>query len=128
MRKMEEEEEELKAISKAARSIAHDIRNPLSSIRTATYLLRNCSEDEKFKILKLIDRNILYADILVKNLLDFSAPQKYEFVEEDFNTLLRENLTQTIFPDDVNLTTRYEEIPRIKLIETNWAEPLQISL
>jgi PAS domain S-box-containing protein len=109
------EEAKLKAVNQAASSIAHDIRNPLSSIRTAAYLLRDCSEEEKLNMLKLIERNITYADMLLKNLLDFSTTLSYVFVEEDLNVLLRETLDQTNFPENVKLTAHYGKIPPIKV-------------
>ena len=108
------EEERLNAMSKVARSIAHDIRNPLSAIRTASYLLRTCEEEKKLGILKAIDHNIVYADMLVQNLIDFSSPQPPNLVEEDANALLQETLAQIIIPDNVKLTASYGKIPRVK--------------
>jgi PAS domain S-box-containing protein len=119
------EEERLKAMGLVARSIAHDIRNPLSAIRTAAYLLGSYEDGRKrLEMTNLIDRNVVYADNLVRNLIDFSSPHQFEFVKEDANALLREALDKIVLPDGVRLTCRYGDIPAIKLDRNHLAQAL----
>jgi len=119
------EDERLKAMGLVARSIAHDIRNPLSAIRTAAYLLGS-HEDAKnrLEMANLIDRNVVYADNLVRNLIDFSSPHPFELVEEDVNSLLRETLDKIALPDGIRLTCRYGHIPTIRLDRNHMVQAL----
>jgi signal transduction histidine kinase len=68
--------EKLSALGRLAASIAHDINNPLSSILTYLYLLKQDAGDDAQTLedLTLIERQVNIIANLVKQLRDFSRP------------------------------------------------------
>lgn len=111
------EAERMKIIEDVARSIAHDVRNPLSAIRTATYLLRDEVGEKGREMLELIDRNILVTDNIIMNLRDLSTPPPIQPSPTNLNRLLKEATDLTIIPTNVKLSTHYGEIPQAEVDE-----------
>jgi len=109
------EAERLRVMSEVCRSIGHDIRNPLHAIRMATHILRDAPEEKRQELLDLIDRDIVYTDRILRNLMDFAYLQPPKLSMEDVNLVLQQTLTQIIIPKNVKLNTRYGDIPQIKL-------------
>lgn len=110
------EAEKRTVAGQVARSIAHDIRNPLTAIRNAAYILKgDISVEERMKMLDLIDRDVVYADRILQNLIDFSSAIPPRLSMADVNRLLQETLAQNIIPENVKLKTVYGEIPRTML-------------
>ena len=109
------EEEKQIMMGRIAGGVAHDLRNPLSAIRTAAYLLRSGEGEEKQKLLDLIDRNIVYADTIMQNLRDFAPIQQLKLSPAEVNTILREVIALTIIPNNVKLATFYGSIPMANL-------------
>ena len=95
-RKREEEllrqSEKLLAVGELAAGIAHEIRNPLTSLKGFTQLLQSGSnkKDEYFQVmlseLKSIDR-------VIGEFLLLAKPQKKVFIEADVNKILEEVVT-----------------------------------
>ncbi|MBL7184791.1 MAG: PAS domain-containing protein [Phycisphaerae bacterium] len=68
----------LAAIGQVSASIAHDLRNPLGSVRNASYFLRRrLSKDEPkaSEHLKIIDQEVARADQIITNLLEMARPK-----------------------------------------------------
>jgi len=114
-KQIEDERRRMKAMGQVARSIGHDIRNPLQAIRTAVEILKDAPEKERQEMLELIDRDIDYSDRIIRNLMDFATLPPPKLSEGDVNTLLKETLAQIILPKNVKLTTRYTEILEVML-------------
>ncbi len=70
--------ERLSAIGAVAGGMAHDLRNPLGSIKNAVYFLRMAIQNPDPKVLDTIammERDINVSEKVVKNLLDFARPK-----------------------------------------------------
>jgi len=95
--KMEEEFRkmgELAAVGQLAASIAHELRNPLSSIRGAAQLLREQYEDHP-TIIEFLDIILEEVDALAKlttEFLDFARPIQFELKTLDINNVVQKTL------------------------------------
>jgi len=86
--------ERLKAVATLAAGMAHEIKNPLTSIKTFTeYLERNKNKPEfiaKFK--KIVSSEVDRIDNIVHQLLDFAKPTPLKLKPCDIHQLLDETL------------------------------------
>jgi len=117
--------EKLAAIGELATMVGHDLRNPLQSIENAAYVLTNemsqCANTHSVSIpqkakemLQVINNSVNYADKIIKDLQDFSAPQKPRLKKTNINTIVKETLSQFETPKNVKLITELNSLPEIK--------------
>ena len=110
--------ERLAAIGQLATMVGHDLRNPLSAIQNACYYLKmkpGASKDEKIKkMFGIIDKEINYANSIVKDLLDFSRVKKPELKKIELISSIQDAIAQLKFPENVTLTTKFTEVPAIE--------------
>ncbi len=85
-------EENLRTVNNLVARIAHEIRNPLTSIQTYTQLLNEKFRDDELKefFTGSVSRSISRLDNLIDKLITFSSTQDYDFREEGVNDLLCE--------------------------------------
>lgn len=85
-----ERSDRLKAASTLALGLAHEIKNPLTTIKTFSEFLPNRQEDKEFlnKFAKLIPEEVERINSIVHQLLDFSKPAPPVFKEISFYTLI----------------------------------------
>ncbi len=107
------EAEKLAAVSQMAKSIGHDLRNPLSSMKVAAYILKNESLSKKGQeMLEIVDLNIAAIDRIVKEFLQFTAEPKLHFRKTDINALLNKMRAQTVAPSNIKILTSFGSIPK----------------
>ena len=110
--------ERLAAIGQLATAVGHDLRNPLAALKNASYYLKMklpSSKDEKVKkMFGVIDKEINYANNIVKDLMDFSRVKKPEFKKVDLISSIQDAVAQLKFPENVTLTTKFSEAPTIE--------------
>jgi two-component system, sporulation sensor kinase E len=109
------EAERLKAVGLVARSIGHDVRNPLQAIRTAAYILRDAEGAKRQEMSELIDRNVVAADRVIGNLRDLTVVPTLNLAEADVTKILREAVAQAVLHEGVKLTTHYGDLPPVKV-------------
>ncbi|MCL4436235.1 MAG: ATP-binding protein [Thaumarchaeota archaeon] len=110
------EAEKLSAVSQMAKSIGHDLRNPLSSMKAAAYILKNEKLSNKGeKMLEIINLNITTTDRIIKEFLQFTLEPKLHVRETDINTLLKRILAQTIMPSRIKVLTNFGNIPTAEI-------------
>lgn len=87
--------EKMVSLGRLSASIAHEIRNPLGSIKGLTQILQERAPgDEKVqRYAGVMIREIERLDRVVQNLLNFANPTEQEFEECDINELVREAVT-----------------------------------
>lgn len=71
--------ERLAALGQLTATVAHELRNPLATIRTSVFSLRSSIQgdaEETHRPFQRIDRNIARCDRIIAELLDYSANQK----------------------------------------------------
>ena len=87
--------EKMVAIGQMAAAISHDLRNPLTGIKMATYYLGSKlskEESEYSNILKDIELEIDYASNVVTNILTYSRPTELIYSRENINKLIKDTL------------------------------------
>jgi len=123
-KRMEEQRlklERLAALGELATMVGHDLRNPLQSIENAIYYLNACADDSSCSLrqkgremFQVIDNSVHYADKIIRDLQDFSAPKAPALKETDVNTLVKETLSQVQIPRNIELRTELGYLPQIK--------------
>ena len=98
MRRLENEirmRERLAAVGRLAAGIAHEIRNPLSSIAGSVKLLSgisNLSDDQK-TLLGIVTRESERLNNIISDFLQYSREKNYSFAEHDLLQVVNEALT-----------------------------------
>ena len=120
--------EKFYALGQFASGVAHEIRNPLTSISLALELLKSGQGDRK--ALKVIEREIQRIDRLVQTFLDFARSHSLKLNREkvNLNTLVLELLDLVSFQarkSGIQIRTDLKEVP---LLETSSEALRQILL
>jgi len=86
--------EQLATVGLLGASLAHEIRNPLVSIKTFVQLLPTHYQDAKFreKFFRLISDEVGRIDQLTEQLLDLASPRTYVAKEVELHPVLRASL------------------------------------
>ena len=87
--------EKMAAIGQLAAGIAHELRNPLGIIMNALYDLSEIIDTDNPEVhedLKIAKDEIVRAQDIIKNLLEFSRESRAEMEEVNLNDLLRKTL------------------------------------
>jgi len=86
--------ERMATLGRMAAGIAHEIRNPLTSIAGSVRLLQNISTmtEDQAKLMDIVSRESSRLDKLVSEFLTYSREQRYEFRPVDLVNLLDETL------------------------------------
>jgi len=97
VKQMEEEVrrlDRLASLGTLAAGMAHEIKNPLSSIKTFTQLLPEKMDDPEFRgdFLALAQKEVDRIDYLVNQLLSFARPSKPQLQKTDILKVLEESL------------------------------------
>jgi PAS domain S-box-containing protein len=118
-KRMEEERiqlERLIAIGEMATIVAHDIRNPLTSITNASFYIKktclNHTDAEcktAIKMLDIIQRETIYASNIINDLLDFASKSLPEKIEQNINELVQASLTASNIPKNIKIITNFAE-------------------
>lgn len=104
MKKMESrmrQSERLAALGTLAAGMAHEIRNPLSAIKTFVQLLPRKVDKPGFleKFNRTVPRELERINRLIEDLLELSRSPKYHFRQVDLRTLLEE--TMELFEEEL---------------------------
>ncbi len=99
--------EKLSVLGQLAGGVAHDLRNPLTSIKNASYFLNMAIEkpgpDIK-KTLEVLDKATVNSEEIITNILGFAnhgTPIKRKI---DIGNILKDIITQTTIPDSIKVT------------------------
>jgi signal transduction histidine kinase len=109
---VEEADRRMADLAVFANGIAHDVRNPLSVIRTNVYLLRQgaAGQDPKAqRALQRIDEQINAALHLLNGIQAFDRAQNPAFQRVNVNELVRTVVGSTIRAEEIGITTGLDE-------------------
>jgi signal transduction histidine kinase len=109
--------ERLAAIGELAAMVGHDLRNPLTGIKGATYYLRTKSganDDCKTKeMLKTIEECIDHSNKIVNDLLEYSTEMKLDLTETKAKTLIARSKSMIKHPTNVKVIDAVDDEPTI---------------
>ncbi|MGA9997513.1 MAG: ATP-binding protein [Pyrinomonadaceae bacterium] len=85
--------ESLAAVGQAAAQVAHEIKNPLGSIRLGVSMLRDSINDrESLNTIDLVERGINHLNKLAVDVTQFSRVKQLTLAKVNLNTLLEESV------------------------------------
>jgi signal transduction histidine kinase len=109
--------ERLAAIGQVAAMVGHDLRNPLTSIAGATYYLKKklwrIMDATARKMLRIVEKDVEYANNVIADLLDYSREIKLNFAETTPKALLREALSTLKVPRKIVVADKTTDDPII---------------
>lgn len=92
--------EKLSVVGELAASVAHEIRNPLTSLKGFVQMLQSTSKDHEFYY-KIMLEELERINIIASELLVLAKPQKIQFQKKNINSLLRD--VQSLLESEANL-------------------------
>lgn len=125
--------EQLATVGLLGASLAHEIRNPLVSIKTFVQLLPTHHHDPKFreKFFSLIGDEVARIDQLTQQLLDLAAPRTYEAKLIELHPLLRSSLelvaTKAVHRD-IQFVTEFGASPDRAYTDASAAKQVMLNL
>lgn len=97
-----------------ATMVAHDLRNPLTSIRTAGYYLKNTCPHHAdaecktaLEMLHVIEQEILFAENIINDLLDFPAKKTLQKKRQNINNLIEAYLRTSNVPGNIKVKRKF---------------------
>jgi two-component system sensor kinase FixL len=121
----EEEKKRLLTIGQTAGMVGHDIRNPLQSIVSSMYLIKNnlhnlpksSDKNEAVQEADSILEQISYVDKIVSDLQDYARPLKLEIIEVNLKTLITNIIAILNIPSNIEAVPYFD--PKLPGIRTD---------
>jgi len=111
--------ERLAAIGQVAAMVGHDLRNPLTSIKGATYYLKKklgLKMDEKaMEMLELIEKDIEHSNEIITDLMEYSKEIRLELTETTPKSIVRDALSLVEVLENVQVLDLTQSEPKIKV-------------
>ena len=125
--------EQLATVGLLGASLAHEIRNPLVTIKTFVHLLPQHHGDPIFreKFFRLISEEVSRIDRLTEQLLDLAAPRVYVAHEVPLHSVLNSSLelvTPKANDRAVRLITEFQANPDVVLTDATMARQVLLNL
>ena len=104
-------QERLSALGQLTATVAHEIRNPLGTVRSSVFSIGDAIERDEMnrveRALKLAERNIVRCDAIITELLDYTRDQVLQKSPTQIDTwldrMLDEALDQHTIPESITL-------------------------
>ena len=112
--------EKLASIGRFAAGVAHEVGNPLGAILGYTSILQKegMDREESKDYLKRIEKEIERINRIVRELLDFARPSKFEIKEVEINQVIERTLSLLSYQKNFkNIESRLDlqsDLPKIK--------------
>ena len=109
----------LASLGTLAAGMAHEIKNPLSSIKTFTQLLPEKMDDKEFRedFLAIAQKEVDRIDYLINQLLSFARPSKPQFQKSDILKVMEETLAiidNQIIKKKIKVTKEFQkDLPQV---------------
>jgi PAS domain S-box-containing protein len=117
-RKKTEEEhlklERLATIGELATMVAHDLRNPLTSIRNASFYIKNtCAHKDReeckssLEMLNIIEHETISAENIINDLLDFATKRQLQKREQNVSKIMENTLSKVKLAKDIRVEKEF---------------------
>ncbi len=122
--------EKLASIGRFAAGVAHEVGNPLGAILGYTSILQKEGIDleESKDYLKRVEKEIERINRIVRELLDFARPSKFEIKDVEINKVIESTLSLLSYQKDFkNIATKLDlqsDLPAIKGDESQLSQVL----
>ncbi len=118
LREQVEQQDRMRAVATLAAGMAHEIKNPLTSIKTFAEYLPERYEDPDFrdKFKRIVVDEVDRVNNIVKQLLEFAKPQEPELKKVCINTVLDETielLNSNLVKHDIRVIKKYAQDQKI---------------
>jgi signal transduction histidine kinase len=121
--------EKLASIGRFAAGVAHEVGNPLGAILGYTSILEKngIDREESKDYLKRIEKEIERINRIVRELLDFSRPSKFEIHEVNMNRVVENTLSLISYQKNFkNVETRLDLQPNLPMIKGDESQLSQV--
>ncbi len=109
--------ERLAAIGHLAGMVGHDLRNPLTGIKNASYYLRkkgsSCLDQTSMQMLEIIDKAVEHANRITSDLLEYSREIHLELRKCSPQSLVQEALAMVQIPNRITIVNKTLNEPLI---------------
>jgi len=125
--------ERLKAVGTLAAGMAHEIKNPLTGIKTFTEYLGSHYTDPSFieKFQKIVGSEVTKINDIVQQLLDFSKPKPLKLEQSDIHILIDNTLSflsNDFVKYNIKLTKNYDSTLPLLHIDPNQIKQVFLNL
>lgn len=114
--------EKFSTLGKVSGGIAHEIRNPLSAVKTSAYYLLNATQPTPEKVrehLERIDRQVTLIDNVVTALTDVAKLPAANLQPVDLKPVVLAAVQSTNLPDDIEIRYQFpDDLPKV-LVDEN---------
>ena len=106
--------EKMTTIGELATMVAHDLRNPLTSIRNASFYIKNACPNRGnvecktvLEMFDVIEQETVFADSIINDLLDFAARRPPLRKSQNVNNLIENALRQIDMAENVKIERKF---------------------
>lgn len=103
--------EKFATIGRLSSSVAHELRNPLASIKNISYFLSkfgNFSDPKQKQMIGILSAEVLRANKIITDLLDYSRTKKLNKLSINIVSFIDKVIPSVPVPDNIKITTNLE--------------------
>jgi PAS domain S-box-containing protein len=112
------ERERLAVLGRLTGVVGHELRNPLGTIRSSLYVLRNNIHEKSDLVIRALnraERNIIRCDRIIEELLDYTRARPAILEAVSIDAWLAEIIEDYDFPPAIKVDTRYGADRRLRI-------------
>jgi signal transduction histidine kinase len=103
--------EKFATIGRLSATVAHELRNPLASLKNISYYLAKTgavSDPKAQKMLEILSTDVMRANKIITDLLDYSRSKKLNKVSVPMEEFVKKAISNVTLPENVKITTDLE--------------------